>query len=100
MTTEISLQKPTAKGKKFKMVFFEKGGKTRTTHFGQKGAADFTRHGDKDRKARYLARHRVRENWDDPYSAGSLSRYVLWNKPSLSASVRDYARRFGFRVKR
>lgn len=99
MATHITLRRATAKGKKYKMVFVDKDGRTRTTHFGQQGASDFTRHGDKDRRARYWARHRPREDWDDPHSAGSLSRYVLWNKRSLDASVRDYARRFGFQVK-
>lgn len=96
MAVSIELLPPTAKGKKHKMVFYEDGRRVRTTHFGQLGAADFTTHGDPGRKRRYLLRHRPREDWDDPFSAGSLARYVLWNRPTLDASVRDYARRFGF----
>ena len=100
--THIALRRPTAQGKKHKMVFYRKdaSGLTRVkaTHFGQKGASDFTRHNDEGRKRLYLARHRPRENWNDPHSAGSLSRYVLWNKPTIKAGVNDYARRFGFKV--
>ena len=100
--THIALRRPTAQGKKHKMVFYRRDASglavVKTVHFGQKGASDFTRHGDQARKRRYLARHRPRENWADPYTAGSLSRHVLWNKPTLKASVRDYARRFGFGV--
>ena len=99
MPISIELRPPTAKGKKHKMVFFENGRRVRSTHFGQYGAADFTTHGDPARKARYLARHRPREDWDDPFSAGSLSRHVLWNRRTLDAGVRDYARRFGFRLR-
>lgn len=45
-------------------------------------------------KKRYENRHKSRENWNDPTSRGSLSKYILWNKPSLQASIADYKRRF------
>ena len=35
-----------------------------------------------------------RENWRDPTSPGALARYLLWNKPTLAASLADYRRRF------
>jgi hypothetical protein len=56
---------------------------------------DFYLHHIAGRKARYLARHSANENWNDPTSAGALSRWVLWNKTSLEASKADYKRRFG-----
>ena len=56
--------------------------------FGQLGAEDFTTHKDEDRKRLYLARHKPRENWEDPYTAGFWSRWLLWNKPSLRESIR------------
>ena len=31
----------------------------------------------------------------DPTRAGYLSLYVLWNKPSLKASITDYKKRLG-----
>lgn len=37
------------------------------------------------------------ENWIDPMTAGALSRYILWNPPTLQASTADYARRFGLK---
>jgi len=64
------------------------------THFGAAGMSDFTKHKDIDRKQRYIDRHHRRENWNDPTSAGALSRYILWNKPTLQASIADYKRRF------
>ena len=39
-------------------------------------------------------RHKKNENWKDPTTAGALSRWVLWNKPSFRASVSDYKKRF------
>jgi len=35
------------------------------------------------------------ENWNDPTSAGALSRWILWNKPSFKGSVADFKKRFG-----
>jgi hypothetical protein len=58
--------------------------------------SDFTKKRDEERKRRYLSRHRARENWNDPDSPGALSRWVLWNKPTLQDSIADYKRRFGF----
>jgi len=90
--------------KKLMAVFSDKeGNKIKTTHFGQRGASDYTKHGDKERMERYLERHgggtttSTKEDWKDPTTAGSLSRWILWNKPSLSGSFADYKRRFGLK---
>ena len=64
------------------------------TDFGAAGYSDFTKHNDEERKQRYLARHKKNETWSEPSSAGSLSRYVLWNKPTLTASINDYKKKF------
>jgi hypothetical protein len=85
-------------GKKM-MATFEVDGRERTTHFGDSTMKDYTTHPTairEARKAAYLSRHKANENWDDATSAGALSRWVLWNKPSISASIADYKRRFGF----
>ena len=84
--------------KKF-MAVFEKDGRKKSTHFGAKGYQNYggtgkARHLSEERKKRYIARHSKRENWRDPTSAGALSRWVLWNKPSLRESISDYKRRF------
>lgn len=73
-----------------------KTGDEKTTHFGAAGMSDFTKHHDVERRERYFNRHRAHENWNDPYSAGSLSRYLLWNKDTLEESVKDYASHFKF----
>jgi hypothetical protein len=65
------------------------------TDFGQKGANDFTITNDEERKRLYLLRHRNNENWKDGKSAGALSRFILWNKPTIKASLQDYKMRFG-----
>ena len=78
-------------------VFELANGRSRTVHFGAAGMSDYTLHRDPKRKQRYMARHSVREDWDDPLTAGALSRWVLWNKPTRRASIADFKRRFSLR---
>jgi hypothetical protein len=65
----------------------------RRVSFGARGYSDYTMHHDEERKKRYLKRHSKNENWRNLESAGALSRYILWNKKSLKASIQDYKRR-------
>jgi len=92
----LRIERSDKPGKKM-MAVFEIDGRENTTHFGDSTMKDYTTHPAPIREARksaYLSRHKSNENWNDPTSAGSLSRWVLWNKPSLSASIADYKRRF------
>ena len=68
--------------------------KTKTVHFGSAGMNDYTITGDKEKKIRYLARHKPRETWDNPITAGSLSRWILWSKPTVKEAIKDYKKRF------
>ncbi len=94
---EVYFQASTNPKKKMMAIFYENGKKKKTTHFGQRGASDFTKHGDEARRKRYDDRHRARENWQDYKTAGSLSKYVLWNKKTLSSSISDYTKRFNLK---
>ena len=81
--------------KKYMAVFTDSPTFTKkTTHFGSAGMSDYTKNKDKERKQRYLDRHRKRENWKDPTTAGALSRWILWNQPTLKGSIADYKKRF------
>lgn len=93
--TFVGIKKSTNSGKKLMATFrHTKTGRTKTTHCGFFGASDYTTHKDPERKKRYINRHRKRENWKDPTTPGALSLYILWNKPTLKASIADYKRRF------
>lgn len=83
---------PARDGKKKWIATFDTG---KTTKFGQAGADDFTITGDEEAKKRYRARHRKDLSTGDPTRAGFLSYYILWNLPTISASVKDFNRRFG-----
>ena len=86
--------KPSTKSDKKLQAIFENNGRTKTIHFGSKGMDDFTKTRDEEQKKRYLARHRANENWNKPDTAGALSRWILWNKPTRQASIADYKKRF------
>jgi hypothetical protein len=93
----VVIKKSDKEGKKLMAIFKLENGRTRTTHFGAEGMSDYTKNRDKDRKQRYLQRHRRNENWSNPLSAGALSRWILWNKTSKAASISDYKRRFNLK---
>lgn len=94
----VVIKKSTIKGKKYTAIFYDNNNKKiKTTHFGSAGMSDYTIHGDDKRKQRYLDRHRARENWNDKFSAGALSRWILWNKKSLRESIKNYKNRFNLK---
>ena len=62
--------------------------------FGAYGMDDYTIHKDEKRKSLYDARHRVREDWTDPQTAGFWSKWILWNKKTIDASLKDTIKRF------
>lgn len=94
----VKIEKSTSKTKKFKATFYDKDKKKiRSIQFGAKGYSDYTIHKDDERKKRYINRHKKNENWNDPMTAGTLSKYILWNKPTLQASINDYKKRFNLK---
>ena len=95
----VIIKKSTNPQKKLMATFYNNNNKIKTIHFGAAGMSDFTKHKDTFRKQRYLNRHKNNENWNNPMTAGALSRWILWNKPSLKASIDDYKKRFKFNKK-
>lgn len=66
--------------------------------FGAHGYSDYTIHKDKEKKQRYINRHKELEDWNNPLSRGSLSRYILWNKETIKDSLMDYLKRFNIKM--
>ena len=91
---KVVIKKSSKPEKKLMAIFTLDNGRTKTTHFGSAGMEDYTKTKDVEQRARYLKRHRRRENWNDPVSAGALSRWILWNLPSRRASIQAYKKRF------
>lgn len=88
--------------KRYMAVFYDKNRKVKTTHFGyaitdkgiKKYGSTYIDHKNDDLKEAYIARHKVNEDFNDYMSAGSLSRYILWEKKSLRDAINYYKRRF------
>lgn len=62
------------KDKRYKATF-DNG---KVVHFGAKNGSTYIDHKDKKKRENYIKRHDVRENFDDPYTAGALARWLLW----------------------
>lgn len=79
---------------KYNALFKTDEGKYKTIQFGAAGMSDYTKHKDPERMKRYLERHRENENWNDPMTAGALSRWILWSAPTLIGGIRNYRKHF------
>lgn len=73
---------------------FASDNKIKSVYFGSAKHSDYTIHKDKNRRNRYIQRHLKDLRTNDPTRAGYLSMFILWNKPTLNASVNDYKRRY------
>lgn len=97
----ISITKSDKAGKKM-MAKFMVGKREKTIHFGSSGNKDYTIYYAEDKakaekmRDAYIARHKVNENWNDPMTAGSLARFVLWEAPTISGGISAYKKKFGF----
>ena len=66
--------------------------------FGAKRYEDFTTHKDEARKKAYITRHKANEDWNNPDTAGFWSKHLLWNKPTIDASIKDIENRFDIKI--
>lgn len=117
----IKLRRSPKPGKKWRVSFPD----GKHIDFGQSGASDFTKHKEPLRMLRYLTRHaglipfdtkkqtRItaediveralkvtqshREKWDDIYTAGFWSRWLLWSHPSLEDAKKFISKEFDIR---
>ena len=102
----LYLYKSKSKDKKYKMVFPEG-----SARFGAKSYRDFTKISNKndkfylpneeDRekvKRSYKARHKKDKGLGNYKSPAELSMMLLWNKPTLNASIKDYERKHKLEV--
>jgi hypothetical protein len=91
------IQKSTRKGKRF-MATYANG---KVVHFGQEGGKTYIDEGDKIKRENYLLRHKKRENWNNPFSAGSLSRYLLWgDSTDLETNHQAFMKKFPITYKK
>lgn len=90
-------------GKKYMVtVINNKTNSKKTIHFGAAGMSDYTKHKDPDRMELYNIRHKKRENWtiSGINTAGFWSKWILWNKPGFTESIKHTAKKFKIEIKR
>jgi hypothetical protein len=92
---KMVVKRSTKPDKKYMAIFTRDNGRTKTTHFGQRGATDYLLSKDKERRSRYRQRHKKDLKTKDPTMAGFLSYYLLWgDSTSLRSNIQSYKRRF------
>ena len=93
---KLSIEKGTAKNKKWKAIFYdEKGKKIKTTQFGDNRYEDYTQHKDKSRRDKYRSRHKKDLEKGNYMNAGYLSYYLLWGpSTSIKENIKKYKTRF------
>ena len=93
---KVVIKKSTNPKKKLMAVFYKGDVKrTKTIHFGSRGMDDYTKTQDKEQRSRYIARHRRRENWNVPDTAGSLSKHILWgSSTSKKVNINNFKKKF------
>jgi hypothetical protein len=87
--------------KKFMIVYKNpETDREKKLYFGQTGYEHYgSGHKDDDRKARYIKRHRgMGEKWRDPTTPGFYALHILWNKPTISASIKDTMEKFDIKI--
>ena len=89
MVFEIVIKHNDKPDKKYMAIIDNK----KTIHFGAKNYSDYTMHHDDERKQRYLQRHK-HDHYTNPLYASFYSTNLLWNKSSISESIKDTNDRF------
>lgn len=85
----LKIEKSDRSNKRYKATFSD----GTVTHFGHDAYENYTIHKNDKRRLNYIRRHQ-NDNLDDPKSAGALSMFILWNKKTLTDSIKDYIKRF------
>ncbi len=91
---------PSSRPSKKLMAVFLVNGSRHTVHFGARPYKDYITYYAQDptvaqrKREQYISRHGARENWTNPTSAGTLARFILWEKPTLPQALQAYKARF------
>lgn len=88
----MNITESNRKDKRFKAVF-DNG---KVIHFGQRNPVNGTYidHHNKRLRAAYIARHSG-EDWGNPYTAGTLSRFILWgDSTDINENKKNFIKKF------
>ena len=68
-------------------------------YFGAAGYSDMTQHKNEACKKLYENKHKKNEQWNNLLTAGFCSKNILWNKKTLSESVKDTNNKYNVNIK-
>ena len=98
---------PSSDSKKYEATFLKENGKEKKVKFGSAGYRDYILMNDTKSKfylikmvdknivkQNYINRHKKREDWSNPMTPGSLSRFILWNRKTFNSSLKDFKKKF------
>lgn len=100
--TLLNIKPSKRKNKRLMATFKIRDGENNSTikqvHFGLKDGSTFIDHHNKTKKENWLKRHqysfkRAKYNFVSP---AILSWQILWNKPTLEESIKDYKRKLNY----
>jgi len=69
-----------------------------TTHFGKLGEETYITSQDIQVKMNFICYNEKRQEWANPSCEKTLVKYLLFNKPTLSASYKDYRNTFRYEL--
>jgi hypothetical protein len=95
---KLHIIKSNKKFKKFDAVFEDDEGIYKIISFGDNRYQDFTQTGNPERRYLYLLRHHKNENWNTPFTASSLSRWILWgDSKNIYKNITSFKKMFNLK---
>ncbi len=91
----LRVERTPNQSKAFRAIFKLDNDKEKRVTFGT--SSNYVLNPDKTNKDRenYLKRHKTREDWEDPLTAGSLSRWILWgDSRNLNKNISTFKKKF------
>ncbi len=96
--TKVEIMKSKYPDKKYTIILYypDDGKKRKTLQIGQAGAEDFILGASETKKNSYIKRHQARENFgiSGIDTRGFWSRWLLWEKPSLTEAIKNIEKKF------
>ena len=91
---KLEIVKSHLPNKKFDAIFTENKFK-KVIPFGATGYSDYTINKDPKRREAYIKRHSKTEHFNDPMTAGSLSRWILWgDTTNVKTNISNFKKSF------
>ena len=97
MPSLVGIYPSNTKNKKYVAIFDLGNEKTKRVNFGSKKSKTYLDHKDPIKRENYIKRHTAlgTEDFNDPFSAGSLSMHILWGLyTDLEMNINNFKQMF------